>query len=102
MTRIRPRNLGLAFGSLLALVHALWAVLVFAGGAQWLLDVIFRLHMIAPPYMVTPFSLGTAATLVVVTGAIGYVGGFFIGLILNSCALHLEAGASHPSQPKIA
>ena len=92
MTRIRPHNLGLALGGLLALWHAIWGGLVFAGGAQWLLDLIFRLHMIAPPYMVTPFDLGTAITLVVVTGAIGYLGGFFIGLVMNYCGVRPETG----------
>ena len=82
MPRIRPHNLGLALGGLLALWHLIWAFLVLAGGAQWILDFVFRLHMIAPPYRVTPFDLGTAAALVVVTGAIGYVGGFLLGLAL--------------------
>ena len=83
MKSIRPHNLGLALASLLALWHFFWAFLVFAGGSQWVLDFIFRLHMIAPPYMVTPFDLGTAATLVVVTAGIGYVGGFILGLALR-------------------
>lgn len=85
MTRIRPQSLGLAFGSLLALWHLIWVCLVFFGGAQWVLDLVFRLHMIAPPYMVTAFNLGTAATLVVVTGVIGFVGGFVVGLVLDYC-----------------
>jgi len=105
MTRIRPHSLGLALGSLLALWHVLWALLVFAGGAQWLLDTVFRLHMIAPPYVVTPFDFGTAATLVVVTGTIGYVGGLFIGFILKYCGLSQGARTSdvvEPAHPKIA
>jgi hypothetical protein len=39
--------------------------------------------MIAPPYQVGPFSLGTAAELVLVTTAIGYFGGYLAGLIWN-------------------
>ena len=102
MKRFRPHNLGLALGGFLASWHLLWAMLVFVGGAQWLLDTIFRLHMIAPSYMVTPFDLGTAVTLVVVTGAIGYVGGFFLGLLLNYCGFRTDAGAVHSAQPRIA
>jgi hypothetical protein len=78
--------MGLAFGVFLGLGHTFWAFLVFAGAAQWLIDFIFRLHMIAPPYQVTGFSLVTAASLVAVTASIGYMSGLFIGVIWNRCA----------------
>jgi hypothetical protein len=68
------------FGALAYVV----GVLVWAGGAQPLIDFIFRLHMITPPYQVAAFSLGTAAGLVLVTAAIGYVFGWVIGVIWNT------------------
>ena len=87
MNRVHPHSMGLAFGAFLGLWHAFWAFLVWIGAAQWLIDFIFRLHMIAPPYKITGFSLVAAASLVLVTASIGYASGLVIGLIWNRCAL---------------
>ena len=87
MNRIHANSLGLAFGIFLGLWHAFWSLLVWAGAAQWLIDFIFRLHMITPPYKISAFSFGTAATLVLVTASIGYVIGLLIGTIWNRCGL---------------
>lgn len=87
MNQIRARSLGLAFAAFLGAWHALWALLVWAGAAQWLLDFVFRLHMITPPYRVAAFSLVTALALVLFTAVLGYVSGWFIGLIWNYCVL---------------
>lgn len=87
MNRIHAHSLGLAFGLFLALWHTLWALLVWVGAAQWLLDFVFRLHMIAPPYKVVAFSFGTAIALVLITASIGYVTGFVIGVIWNRCVV---------------
>ena len=85
MKRVSSHSLGLAFGTFLGLWHAFWAFLVLVGAAQWLIDFIFHLHMIAPPYHITGFSIVTAAELILVTGAIGYISGAAIGLIWNRC-----------------
>jgi hypothetical protein len=87
MNRIHPHSLGFAFGIFLALWHTLWSLLVWLGAAQWLIDFIFRLHMITPPYKITAFSFGTAASLVLVTACIGYMVGLLIGIIWNRCSL---------------
>jgi len=71
------------FGVFLAVWHALWASLVWLGAAQPLIDFIFRLHMITPPYKIDTFNLGTAAALVAVTAGIGYVVGCVVGFIWN-------------------
>ena len=86
MNRIHPHSLGLAFGGFLGLWHASWSILVWIGAAQWLIDFVFRLHMIAPPYKITVFNLGTAVALVLVTMCTGYVIGWLIGVIWNRCA----------------
>lgn len=83
MSRIQPRNFGFAFAVFLGAWHALWAFLVWAGVAQWLLDFVFRLHMITPAYHVTAFSPLTAVGLVFITAAIGYISGWFIGFVWN-------------------
>jgi len=86
MNRIHAHSLGLALGAFLALWHTLWALLVWLGAAQWLLDFVFRLHMITPPYKVGAFNFGTALALVLITACIGYVTGFVIGIIWDRCA----------------
>jgi hypothetical protein len=91
MKRINPHRAGVAWGSFLGLWHAFWAFLVFVGAAQWLIDFIFRLHMIAPPYKVTGFNLLTAFSLVLVTSCIGYVSGLVIALIWNRFAVPAES-----------
>ena len=83
MSRTQPHLFGLVFGIFLAVWHALWALLVWFGAAQPLMDFIFRLHMITPPYKIAAFNLGTAATLVLVTAAIGYLMGWVVGFIWN-------------------
>jgi hypothetical protein len=80
-------------GTFLAVWHTLWALLVWLDMAQWLIDFIFRLHMIRPPYQVAAFSFTTAAGLVLVTASSGYVFGWLIGVIWNRCATRV---ASNP------
>jgi len=83
MKHIRPYTVGLVFGSFLAVWHLLWSTLVALGVAQAVIDFIFRLHMITPPYKVAEFNLSTAAGLVLVTAVIGYVVGWAVGFIWN-------------------
>jgi hypothetical protein len=83
MNRTNPHSFGLVFGIFLAVWHAFWSLLVWLGAAQPLIDFIFRLHMITPPYKISAFNLGTAAALVAVTAGIGYVMGCVVGFIWN-------------------
>ena len=101
MNRIRSTYLGAAFAIFLGACHGGWALLVWAGGAQWLLDFIFRLHMIAPAYHVTAFSLPTAIGLVCITAAIGYVSGLLLGFFWNQLVRQPAAGRQLESyEPK--
>lgn len=60
--------LGLVF----AIFHAVWSVLVAVGWGQGVLDFLFWLHMIGPPWKVQPFDLTVAIFLILATGTIGF------------------------------
>jgi len=80
---ISKNKLGVVSGSLLGLSHLTWAILVATGLAQWLMDWIFRLHFIQPPYIVTAFNLSYAIGLIVVTSSLGYMIGWVGGALWN-------------------
>jgi len=86
MKKINPGEVGLALGGLLAVWHAVWALLVMLGFAKPLLDFILSLHFLSNPYQLMPFNLMTAVTLVVVTGVMGYIMGLVFGVLWNSVA----------------
>jgi hypothetical protein len=90
MNRIRAHSLGLAFCVFLAVGHTLWAFLVWIGAAQWLIDFVFRLHMITPPYKIADFKFNYAIGLILLTGIAGYVFGFLLGAIWNAAAGKVE------------
>ena len=90
MTRIQPHSAGSVLGILMGVWHALWAGLIWAGAAQAVLDYIFRLHMITPPYTVAAFDPGLALALVLVTAIIGYLFGWAGAVIWNRYALGAE------------
>ena len=90
MTRLQPHSAGSALGLLLGSWHALWAALVLAGAAQPVIDFIFRLHMITPPYKIAAFEPGLALALVLVTAIIGYVFGWIGAVIWNRYGLAAE------------
>jgi len=68
---------------LIGLWHAFWAGLVWAGAAQPVMDYIFRLHMITPPYKIAAFDPGLALALILVTAIIGYLFGWIGAVIWN-------------------
>ena len=87
MTRLQPHSAGSALGILIGSWHALWAGLVFAGAAQPVIDFIFRLHMITPPYKIAAFDPGLALALVLVTAIVGYMFGWMGAIIWNRYSL---------------
>ncbi len=80
---ISKNKLGIVFGSLLGVWHLTWAILVATGLAQWLMDWVFRLHFIHPPYTVTAFKPIYAIGLIVVTSSLGYIMGWGGGALWN-------------------
>lgn len=77
----RSHQAGLAFGGFLGGFHLIWGAFVALGIAQPLLDLVFQLHMIQPPYVVQPFSIALTAGLVAFTSAFGYAIGYVLCLV---------------------
>jgi hypothetical protein len=88
MKAIHPLKAGLTFGVLLGICHLAWAMLVALGWAQTVIDVVFRLHFIKPPYVIAPFELTVAAFLVLMTFCSGFVLAYIFSLVWNR--LHLS------------
>jgi len=80
---LSQNSVGLAVGSVYALWHLCWSILVAIGAAQTLLDWLLRMHFLNNPFRVEGFSFGTAAILIVVTFVIGYVLGWVFALLWN-------------------
>jgi hypothetical protein len=80
---VNRHKLGLVFAACMGLSHFLWAWLVLTGMAQTVINWIFRLHFIEPPYVIGSFDLGVAISLVIITTAIGYLSGWTLAAIWN-------------------
>lgn len=74
---------GIAFGTLAALWHLLWSILVAVGITQSWIDFVFSIHFLNNPFTVSAFNAGTALMLIVITGILGYVFGWVFAYIWN-------------------
>lgn len=83
MTQVNSHKVGIVFGGLFAIWHAIWAVMVFMGIAKPFMDWILGLHFLNFQYSVDPFAFSGALMLVIVTGIIGYIIGFIFGWLWN-------------------
>jgi hypothetical protein len=77
------KKIGLAVGSFTAGIHFFWSILVLIGLAQPLMDWIFQLHMIRPPYTIMPFSLINMIVLILISFIGGYGAGWFFAYVWN-------------------
>lgn len=84
MEKLNKAKTSLVLGCFMAVVHAVWAVLVALGVAQGLMDWIFKMHMIENPYIISGFGFGTAIGLVIMTFVVGYVFGWVFAALWNN------------------
>lgn len=86
MVLLRKNRIGLTVGVFLGIWHSLWALLVWLGWGQRLVDFILWVHMIHVAYIVGPFDPFAAIMLIITTGALGYGIGFIFAGAWNFMA----------------
>jgi len=81
--QISVKKIALTFGLTLAIIHAIWTILVATGLAQPLLNLKLRLHFISMPFGLEPFNLTTALGLIIFVFIVGYIFGAIFGFVWN-------------------
>jgi hypothetical protein len=90
MQELNKNKTGLILGAFLGFWHFAWSLLVATGVAQTILDFIYYLHFLNNPFQVSVFDIRTAALLIVITSAVGYVFGWLLAFLWN--IFHKKAG----------
>lgn len=80
---ISKNKLGMVVGGFFGLWHFVWSLLVAVGVAQALINFVFWLHFIQPPYTIALFRADLAVALIVITAIIGYIMGWVLAAIWN-------------------
>jgi hypothetical protein len=74
--KLNKHQTGLVLGTMAALGHVVWTIMVYLGVAQPYLDWILMLHSLNNPFQVLPFDLFRSLILVGATFVMGYVFGW--------------------------
>lgn len=82
-------------GLSLASLHFCWVLIVSTGVAQPILDWVFKLHMLNPPFQVQSFDVTLSIILIIVTFAIGCLYGVVFDLI-RSLLLQKQSESARP------
>ncbi|MEK7452009.1 MAG: hypothetical protein AAB664_01610 [Patescibacteria group bacterium] len=80
---LNSKKTGLALGSLAALLHLLWSLLIALGVGQSWIDWVMKIHMVKDTHTLLPFSLASAVTLIIVAFVIGNAVGYLFAHIWN-------------------
>ena len=82
---LKSKQLGLAFGCFLAIIHLVWAlsIAIIKQPMQNFLNWIFEIHMIQPYWILTQFSLMNTIWLVIITFVFGYILGWLLAVLWN-------------------
>mgnify|MGYP001592060498 CR=1 FL=1 len=81
--KLNKNKIGLTLGLFMGLMHAVWAVMVSMGLGQKMLDMVYRVHFLNNPFVVSPFIATRAVKLIVFTALMGYVVGFVFAFVWN-------------------
>ncbi|HOX29706.1 MAG TPA: hypothetical protein P5080_00275 [Candidatus Paceibacterota bacterium] len=80
---LNKEKTAMSVGEFCAAVNAVWAVLVWIGWGQPLLNFVFNLHFAKPYFTVGPFNLITGIILIIVAGLAGYALGWLFAWFWN-------------------
>ncbi len=80
---VNKGRVALFFGTVVALCHAIWSILVAGGWAQGWMDWAMSKHFVTGTYVVGAFDFGGAVFLVAMAFVIGLIDGFILAALWN-------------------
>lgn len=83
MNQVNANKVGLVLGGVMAIVHAVWAIMVLVKVAKPFMDWVLGLHFLNFQYSMDSFSYLNALLLLVVTFVVGYIVGVVFAWLWN-------------------